>query len=232
MQSTSLVVPEYVKGKSEMDWLSFFAKIIESTAWPIAVVILLVIFRHPFSKVFLTLTNLKYKDLSIDFKRELGELELATKRVEIERKNKDGADHNEIMPVVKIRNREDEIEQVASISPRAAIPLAWSMVEETLFNTVVRLAISPDYPPHNSALKNMECLREYGDMDNETYEALNRMRILRNETVHGRYNEKSITSMEALEYFGLAQKMVAKLESISWKAHNAANSADAKKRRG
>ena len=115
-----------------MDWLTFISKIIESIAWPVAVVSILVLFKSPFSKVFLGLTNFKYKDLSMDFKRDLVELEEATKD-DLEPEESPDLSEQDIPEVnnlrIKARSKEEEIEQVAIISPQAAIPLAWSMQE-------------------------------------------------------------------------------------------------------
>lgn len=201
-----------------MDWLTFISKVVDSVAWPIAVVSILVVFKSPFSKVFLGLTNLKYKDLSMDFKRNLIELEEATK---------DDSEPEEVSDLseqdipeannlrLKARSKQEEIEQVAIISPQAAIPLAWSMVEDSLLKAVMSLAISADYPPRNSPLKNIELLRKHAPIDDETFNALNKMRMMRNEAAHGKYDNGSISTNEALEYASLARKMVARLGKLS-----------------
>ena len=201
-----------------MDWLTFISKIIESIAWPVAVVSILVLFKSPFSKVFLGLTNFKYKDLSMDFKRDLVELEEATKD-DLEPEESPDLSEQDIPEVnnlrIKARSKEEEIEQVAIISPQAAIPLAWSMVEDSLLKAVMNLAISADYPPRNSPLKKIELLRKYTPIDDETLHALNKMRMMRNEAAHGKYGNGSISTNEALEYASLAWKMVARLGKLS-----------------
>ncbi|MCK5706220.1 MAG: hypothetical protein KAI43_01110 [Candidatus Aureabacteria bacterium] len=204
-----------------MDWLTFFSKVIDSTIWPTTVVAILIIFKSPFSKVFQSITNLKYKDLSMDFKRDLVELEEATKgddevQEEAIEENVDTIPEAKNLRI-KTRSREEEIEQVALISPQAAIPLAWTMVEYSILKAVMRLAISPDYPPRNSSLKNLELLRKYASLDNDTSHVLNKMRMMRNEAAHGKYENGSISTNEALEYASLARKMVFRLNKISRK---------------
>lgn len=200
-----------------MNLFDFIAKVIESLAWPITIIVIFVVFRESISKIFLTLSNFKYKDISIDFKRELSELESMAEKAEITKNSIDKVDGHDKKELIKhrYRSREEEIEQVALISPTAAIPLAWTMVEDSLMSTIMRLAISPDYPPNNSALLNIQYLRDYGGLDDETFKALNRMRQIRNEAVHGKYSNSNISTEEALEYSQLAINMVKKLESIT-----------------
>ena len=54
-----------------MDWLQFLSSVVGSLAWPATVLALVVLLRAPVTRVLLTLTRLKYKDLELDFGREL-----------------------------------------------------------------------------------------------------------------------------------------------------------------
>jgi len=80
-------------------------------------------------------------------------------------------------------------------------------------SAVVRLAISPDFPPHNSAIKNAELLKEQKAIAQPTLELLNRMRNLRNMAVHGGHGT-SITTDEAVEFLALARGVVEKLRTL------------------
>ena len=59
----------------EMNLLDFIASLVNALAWPIAVVLFAVLFRQPISKILLSLRSLRYKNLELDLKRDLSELE-------------------------------------------------------------------------------------------------------------------------------------------------------------
>jgi len=54
-----------------MDWLTFVTKIIESLAWPVSIVVIVLILKKPISALLPLLRNLKYKDLELSFGEEL-----------------------------------------------------------------------------------------------------------------------------------------------------------------
>jgi len=117
-----------------------------------------------------------------------------------------------VQPVA--RTLEEEVEEVAAISPTAAIPLAWSAVESELLAAVQRLAVSPDYPPYNSAVQNLRLLRDYGGLDENTYAVLDRMRQLRNRAVHGRMHPAAVSPHEAAEFGRFAQNVIRRLRDL------------------
>src|ERR1051325_1135276 len=111
-----------------MDWLAFFASIIASLAWPLTVIILVILLRDPLTRVLLTLTHLKYKDLEIDFKRELEELEEKAKAIDVKPQ----------LPEIRASEKKDtlqflaEARQLAAQWPEGAVTLAWQAVEHEL----------------------------------------------------------------------------------------------------
>ena len=116
-----------------MDFLTFISNIIDSIAWPTSVIVLAFLFQSPLSKILESLTNLKYKDLSVNFKNELNDIEETADQDNSLEQNTT-SENNSNIEVTK--TREEEIEQVAFISPQAAIPLAWSSVEQALLKAV------------------------------------------------------------------------------------------------
>jgi uncharacterized protein YutE (UPF0331/DUF86 family) len=110
--------------------------------------------------------------------------------------------------------QEEQIKQVAEISPSASITISWSMVEQEIQSTVQRLAISADYPLHNSALKNIAILKEERILDPETQTTLNELRNLRNKVVHSHFSDNKISYLDAIKYYELALKVVRILKNI------------------
>jgi hypothetical protein len=58
-----------------MDWRTFIADLVKSSAWPAAAVAMALIFRHPLAKLIPLLKKLKYKDLEADFSNILDKAE-------------------------------------------------------------------------------------------------------------------------------------------------------------
>jgi hypothetical protein len=79
----------------------------------------------------------------------------------------------------------------------------------------MRLAVSPDYPPSNSAIQNINHLQLAGVLDEQTVKLLNQLRMLRNRIVHGDLEQLSIPHADALQYADLAQQVTAKLAGLN-----------------
>jgi hypothetical protein len=193
-----------------MDLFQFLASIVKSLAWPVAVLVLAILLRVPLARLLTTLTHLKYKDLELDFGRELKQLEKEAKAIDITPRQPRSVAPSKSSPQQLL----EEAARLAQDFPQPAVAVGWQAVEDELLSAVMRLAISPDYPPHNSALKNAEMLREQNAIDERTFELLNRMRMLRNLAVHGARNRVPITGEEAVEFLALARGVVEKLQAL------------------
>lgn len=193
-----------------MNWLQFLASLVGSLAWPITIVALAIFLREPVTRALLTLTHLKYKDLELNFGRELKQIQKEAKAIGIT------AEPREITAPTKRDSSQllQEAGQLAQRFPEPAVAVAWQAVEDELMQAVMRLAISPDYPAHNSALKNAELLKKEGAIDQRTTELLNRMRNLRNMAIHGTVGLVPIITDEAIEFIALAKGVVEQLRSL------------------
>lgn len=193
-----------------MNWLEFVSSVLGSLAWPATVIVLVVVLRSPLGRILLTLTKLKYKDLELDFGRGLKELEAKAKSIDL-------------MPSVVAepppskRTATDLLNEAGRLAeefPEPAVAVGWQAVEAELMSAVQRLAISPDYPPYNSAMKNTALLHEQGSIDTPTLDVLNRMRNLRNKAVHGRLDAMGVSGDQAREFIALARTVVEKLKTL------------------
>ena len=112
-----------------MDILTFFSNIINSLAWPIALLVAVLLLRKPLLELFPFIQKLKYKEIEIEFGqrvREVGQ-ELAEELAPI-------GPEQELT-----RTEEDALARLAEISPRSAIIEAWRGVELEALNTAKRL---------------------------------------------------------------------------------------------
>jgi len=194
-----------------MDILQFISSVIGSLAWPATVATLVVLLREPVKRILLTLTRLKYKDLELDFGRELKQLEEKAKAIEV-RPTKQP-------PAVTPAKKDSlqllvEAERLSDDFTEPSVALAWSAVEDELLAAVMRLTISPDYPPHNSAMKNAEMLAQQKVIDPQTLDVLKRMRNLRNIAVHAHGGLGEVTTDQAREFIALARGVAEKLRGL------------------
>jgi hypothetical protein len=201
-----------------MDGLTFIAQIIESLAWPLAIVIVVLILRSPLSQVILGLKRLKYQDLELDFEKEIAKLERAVE----EATEPLEADTKQLPPapgenVIKVETVDNSIEEVAALSPKSGIILAWNLVEKELQSAIMRLAISADYPPYLSAMRNIELLKEQGLITDLVYDLLNGLRRLRNEVIHDRPAQSTLTVDDAFDYLRIVQRVLPVIKGLDRK---------------
>jgi uncharacterized protein YutE (UPF0331/DUF86 family) len=193
-----------------MDWLQFLASLAGSLAWPATVVVAVVVLRNQLRRVLLTLTRLRYKDLELDFGRELKEVEKKARAIDV----KPAGPPRAIAAPKDSAQTLDEAERLAEDFPEPAVALAWSAVEDELLGAVMRLAILPDYPPYNSALRNARLLLDQRAIDENTLDILDRLRNLRNMAVHGGAGLAGVSPDEAREFIALARGVVEKLRRL------------------
>jgi len=195
-----------------MNWLSFFSSVIDSLAWPVATILIVFLARKQLSTILPRIKNLKYRDLELDFGRELKKVEdKANKVLPAESKPK------LIREKPKERNSTQiikEAERLFDEFPEPAVALAWSAVEVELMEAIMRTASSPDYPPHNSALKNAMYLSKAGYLGTDKIDLIKKMSNLRNIAVHGHKGTGSVSVDEAREFIALAEWLVKDLKKI------------------
>lgn len=186
-----------------MNKLEFISSIINSIAWPAALIVIILFLKQPLINILSNLNKLTYNNLEMDFTNKLEEIETSLEESQLA---------ESISP---INSKDKEIIAVAQISPAASITMSWSMVEEEIMNTIKRIAISPDYPPYNSPLKNIQLLKDTGTIDLDTLNSLNELRELRNKAAHGHLSTEGITYMEAIKYHNLSKRVIMILKSIN-----------------
>ena len=194
------------------DVLTFLSSVVGSISWPVAIVILAFLLRKPLSDLLPYLRRIRYGDVEFNFGSELQELEGRARTA--------GLHIPEDLQARDTRPRtaEDIIAdaiQLVEDFPEPAVGVAWLAVEHELMQAVMRLAISADYPPYNAAIKNISLLYKNGHLDDDTRGVLDRMRRLRNATVHVSRDDARISAGEARHFVALAGAVTTKLKGIT-----------------
>lgn len=199
-----------------MDNLEFISSLINSLVWPSVIIITVFIFRKTISQVMLGVSKIKYSNFQMDFGKELAKIESTINQSEdygISDKKQLKNDKVEINNISN-KNPDQQLKAVAEISPVAAVIMTWSLVENEIQSTILRLSISPDYPFYNSVLKNVQLLKENNYIDKFTEQTLSQMRILRNRVLHENTSNEPVTYSEALEYCKISLKIIQILKTI------------------
>jgi hypothetical protein len=199
-----------------MDNLEFISSLINSLAWPSVIIITVLILRKTISQVMLGVSKIQYNNFQMDFGKELAIIESTINKTEaygISDKKQLKTEEAESNNISK-KNPEQQLKAIAEISPVAAIIMAWSLIENEIQSTILRLSISPDYPFYNSALKNVQLLKENSYIDKFIEQTLSQMRILRTKVLHENTSDGSITYAEAMEYCRISMKILQILKAI------------------
>lgn len=183
-----------------MSTFEFVSSIINSLAWPIVILTIIILLRKAIVNLLSNLSRVTYNNLEMEFAQTLEKLETSLE--------------TKVPPSNLQSPRDNEIASVAQISPAASIILAWSMVEQELMSTIKRLAISPDYPPYNSPLKNIGLLKDAGLIDSETEKTLGELRDIRNKAVHGHISDAHISYFDAMKYYDLSKRVTELLRNL------------------
>lgn len=192
-----------------MNGLGFVASVVASLAWPVTVLITVVLLREPLSRLLTRTSKVKYKELEVDFEQELQQLEAKAQAIALKPKIEVATPEKAVTETTLL----GQADQLSSELPQVSVALAWSAVEDSLLRAVMRLGVSPDYPPHNSAAKNAVLLQDQGLIDAQTVELLKSMRSLRNAAVHSA-GTQAISSQQAMEFLGLAGGLVEKIDGL------------------
>lgn len=117
-----------------MDWLTFISKLIEALAWPVALLIGIILFRHEISDVVHWLKKLKFGSFEAEFEWEIKQLH---REVEPSWHSlySDYAKDSAPVNILKIIG-------LAKTDPRAAVIEAWKGVDSAIVQVFENLSLS------------------------------------------------------------------------------------------
>lgn len=182
-----------------MDSLTFIAKIIESIAWPIASLILVILLKAEIQSLLPFIKRLKAGPLEAEFERELRELRTT---VEID----------PVLPPTEktLSTAEQKLLQLIEINPRSAILEAWQGVEAYARKLVVDLGLHDPGPESRPLLDTYRAIARANLLSLEDLALFHELRSLRNQAAHA--EDFNPTKEAALNYVQLASRLRVKLE--------------------
>ncbi len=186
-----------------MDALTFAAETIKALAWPVAVVLVALMVRKPVIELLPFLRKLKYKEIELEFSKELAQLksEFAATESTISQKSQPPA----------LSTSSNRLLNIASISASAAILEAWSELES------VSMAVASSFwnQPPSDVFKNDLRLGNYllkcKVIDEKQLAIFNKLHELRNKAAHA--INLNLSEAEARTYIELASSLIAHIRA-------------------
>lgn len=178
-----------------MDWLQFFASTIGSIAWPIALVIIVLVLRRELIALLSRLRRLKYGDAEAEFAEKLREAaqEIGELPAPVHRAPK--------QELTKPSDFED-------FSNNSAVFVSWLEVESAILNLARKADVLRTNMP---ALVAADILLKKELIDHPTYRAIRELLDLRNIAVHPN-DARLVSKAEADRFKALAGKVAGILE--------------------
>ena len=187
-----------------MDWLTFISEIVRSIAWPFAIAVIAWWFRSEIRGLVPRLTRFRHNDTEIEFAQDVQRL-----RAEAEREHLlEPQNETTEAPADETLTR---LQEIAAISPRAAIVEAWIDVERASADAVRRLNIPID--------QNLRTPMRFISMlsaqhiDPRRMRQIDELRRLRNDAAH--VPEFTVDESTVADYIQMARSMAVFLEDLT-----------------
>lgn len=187
-----------------MDWLTFVARFVEAVAWPVAVLVMMSVLRKPLGSLIPFLQRLKYKDLELEFGRQIEEV-----RQEVQAELPVAAPDRAIQASAAA---ESLSERLAELSPRSAVLEAWRQIEDALLRAAQRRQAQVRWRQGEPPLWVIKGLERAQILDPSKVGILRDLRALRNSAAHG--PDFALSKDSAIEYARVAAQLVEYLNGL------------------
>jgi hypothetical protein len=186
-----------------MDPLSAVVELVKALAWPVSVFAIILLLRRPIQGLISSIRegSVKYKDLEFSFKRDLEEARQSIKLPE--------GQAARALPAPQEPEITD-LMALAETAPRAAVIEAWARLEVASAEWVQKHAppdVRTQLKPHAMF---RELLRQQGLLPPGAMKALQKLRDIRNRTVHTPEFQPSVDDAE--EYVLLSFAVIEDLQ--------------------
>lgn len=184
-----------------MDWLTFISKLADALAWPLAVIVALILFRAPIIALFPELRRLRYKDFEVEFDKEIAALKIAA-GPEL------SAGIAETETYREIRSR---LTTLADIAPNAAVLEAWAELQTAARTLIERHGHRMDTDVAEPYRLIQQVLERSGLLERRKIKIFQDLRRLRNKAAHA--DGFDVSPAQAKEYVGLAVSLAGYMDT-------------------
>lgn len=183
-----------------MSSLDFIAALVQALAWPVAVLLIVLIFRKKITELLSErMTRFKAGPLEVEWARQISETQAELEEA--------GA-----TPPVTSDLMDPTMRDLAQRSPSAAIVEAFAQIESAL-RRVAKSWLPEEDTDRPGGLRLARLLERRGALPEETVRAVEGLTVLRNLSAHGRAGD--LTVERAVEYLALAQAVIFAIDQTS-----------------
>lgn len=186
-----------------MSVLQFISSITDSIAWPLAIVILLLVYKKYIIKLIPAISSLKYKDLELQFSEKVKE----TVNISKEDIKEIPVAHDDVNI-----SRENRLFGLLEISPRAAILESWLLVETAASKALQKKDSEISKKTSMLAPARLgKYLQEYKVLTELQFTIYDNLREMRNNAIHIA-DETLFNKNDVTEYIQLALMLANQIE--------------------
>lgn len=182
-----------------MDVLNFAAEIIKALAWPTALVLIALMFRKPVIELLPFLRRLKYKEIELEFSKELAQLKSDASASEFA--------NNKKSEPTSVSAANSRLLNLASVSTSAAILEAWAELESVSIAVVSAMWNQPSTDVFRDYSRLGDYLLQCKIINKNQLVIFNKLRELRNKAAHA--VDLNLSETEARTYVELASTLAA-----------------------
>jgi hypothetical protein len=186
-----------------MDWLTFFAKLVEFLAWPIITLMIVLLLRAQITASLPALKRLKAGPVEAEFERQV-------EQIKNEAPLQLALPDNVAPPLDAARN---QLLQLAALNPRAAIVEAWRGLESSAKRAALQQSPGSPMPDVSTAVKTINSLARERILTPEEVALFHDLRGLRNQAMH--VPDFSPTYEAAVNYIELALQLQTRFEQLA-----------------
>ena len=186
---------------SGMDTATLIVELVKALAWPVAVIVLLIMLRKPLIEFLPHARKLKYKNFEIELSEQVRELE---KRAARELPAQPAA---AAAPAGSLEG----LHKLTQVSPAAAVMEAWREVEGGAARLIAEHDIRLETDTHTPFRRIQQTLSEHKLVDRSKLRLFSDLRQLRNKVAHARDYE--ISPQQAARYVDVAARLKGHLDA-------------------
>jgi hypothetical protein len=176
-----------------VDWLTFIATFVGHVAWPLVLIIVVLLFREPLGDLIGNLRRLRYRGFDMHFGKRMERIERDANRLP--------------PPTAEVEDSAVPLETVAEAHPPTAVLEAWQLVDHVLRIVGKRNGLDDSLMSSGQLI---QALQEKGVLNVSFAGLLEDLWHFRNDVAH----VDTIPTDQARRYVGVAKNVAARLRAV------------------
>lgn len=183
-----------------MDILTFISNLVRDLAWPTAALIGLFVAIGRGPNLVRFVKAIRYKDFEVTIRENFDEARAEAQRIQVAASDAPTSDL--VLP--------DKVLRLAEIDPALAVVDVWKKLEAE----IIKLIQHNGMMRFTNAEKFVEELGRFGKLSKNEVQLFQKLRLIRNQSVHSHWGSTTLTLAEVVEFRDFAEILTKRLEQI------------------